>query len=295
MTGCTAQTIAITPSPLPTNTPLPPSAIPPTPTTIPRPPLSTDEVKTIAAEFDRIAKADAKAWDKGNLELMRQFYASDIKIYDAYPDEHFLQGVDDLISLMMDYPIKNHPSLEVKLADTFIGRGSGLEVLDMQGWVDIPSKLYYLYTIREGKIAEWWTYIDSVVAAADGAPIPEKLLQDYATAWSSGDPETVASLYDPKVVRTDSLFEKSQQGISAVKELVTNFFTWYPGVRLDLEDSLQWSDKDQGGVYAIHVTDQAGKPCDVRAIILLESFQNKIISEQLFYNADSLIACGWAQ
>jgi len=50
-----------------------------------------------------------------------------------------------------------------------------------------------------------------------------------------------------------------------------------------------------GGVYAIHVSDKAGQPCDVSAIILLDTSQDKITNEWLFYNADSLIACGWAQ
>jgi hypothetical protein len=271
------------------------TAIPVTPTTISRPPLSADEVKTIGAEFEKIASADTEAWDKGDLELMRPYYASDIIIYDAYPDEHFVQGADDLISLMMDYPIKNHPNLEVQLADTFIARGIGLEALDMWGFIDIPSTLYYLYTLRDGKIAEWWTYMGSVNAAADGTPIPEKLLLDYATAWSSGDPETVASLYNPNIVRQDTLLRENQQGSTAMKEFATKYFAWYPGVRLELKDSLQWSAKDLGGVYAIHGSDETGKPCDVRAIILLEVSQDKIVKERLLYNAGTLIACGWAK
>ena len=34
---------------------------------------------------------------------------------------------------------------------------------------------------------------------------------------------------------------------------------------------------------------------DVHAIILLESSQDKITKEWMFYNADFLISCGWAQ
>jgi hypothetical protein len=47
-----------------------------------------------------------------------------------------------------------------------------------------------------------------------------------------------------------------------------------------------------------HARDQAGKPCDVRAIILLEApfldsvSTGKLINEWLFYDPDSLIACG---
>jgi hypothetical protein len=48
------------------------------------------------------------------------------------------------------------------------------------------------------------------------------------------------------------------------------------------------------GVYAIHVSDQTYLPCELNAIILPKSSQDKIANEFVFYNADSLIACGWA-
>ena len=303
MPGCDGQTINITPSALPTSTLLPPTAIPPTPTTIPRPPLSAEDVKALAAEFDKLASTDAEAWDEGNIELMRQFYASDITIHEAHqnfmdvsnPIDHYVDGVDIVISILMDFPIQYHPNLEARLADTFIGRESGIVVLDMVGYIDIPTTAYYLYILRGGKIAEFWPYWNSVAAAVDGWLIPEKLLPDYATAWSSGDPEAVVNLYTPYVVRQDTLFGYDQQRSTAVKEFAADFFAWYPGVRLELLDSLLWSVKDIGGVYSIHVSDQAGKPCDVRAIILIELLRDKIKNERVLYNADSLIACGWAQ
>jgi ketosteroid isomerase-like protein len=261
----------------------------------PRPPLSADDVKTLSTEFERIANANADAWDKGDLEPMYQVYAPDIKYYDSSPYEHFVQGADILIPFMTDHPIKNLPNMEVRLADTYIGRGIGVDVWDIRGTFDIPVSGYDLYTIREGKIAEWWGYMSSAAAAADGQPFSENLLQNYAAAWSSGDPDAVANLYTPDVERQDTLFGYDQHGSTTVKDFAADFFAWYPGVRLELQDSLQWSAKDLGGVYAIHVTDQEGKPCDVRAIILSESSKDKIINERLFYNADSLIACGWAQ
>jgi hypothetical protein len=307
-TGCTTQTIIVTPSPLPTNTPLPPTTVPHTPTNIPHTPTTIPhtimpavEVKTLSAEFDRIAKAHAEAWDKGDLEPMRQWYTSDILYYEGIDT---IEGIDNVISLMMDGPIRMHPNLEVRLVDTFIGRGTGFDAWDMRGWIDIPVTEYNLYTLRDGKIADWRYSMGAAAMAADGAPMSEKLLQDYATAWSSGDPEAVANLYapesvanlsNPDVVRQDTLFGYDVQGRSAIKDFAANFFAWYPGVRLELQYALQFSVTEPGGVYAIHVSDQTGEPCDVRAIILLRSYHDKIINERLFYNADSLIACGWAQ
>ncbi len=51
------------------------------------------------------------------------------------------------------------------------------------------------------------------------------------------------------------------------------------------------------GVFTMHLKDEAGHPCEIQAIIQLDTdiLEELIVRERLFYNADSLIACGWAQ
>jgi hypothetical protein len=52
----------------------------------------------------------------------------------------------------------------------------------------------------------------------------------------------------------------------------------------------------QGGVYAITVKDSEGNPCEIRAVVLMTPNEyGKIQSQKVFYNADTLLACGWAQ
>ena len=271
-----------------------------------RPPLSADEVKTIAAEFDRISNAHVQAWNERDLNLMRQLYTDDILYYEE-GNTSLHQGVDNVLNLN-DFLLTGAPDLENHLVNTFIGHEDGFAIVEANYYEqfgftkDNPATAYHWYTLREGKISSWWLLWDAEVFKATEEEYHQvfqpKYIQAYETAWSSGDPEAVASLYDPKVVRTDSLFGENQQGSSAVKEFATNFFSWYPSVRLELLKSFGLGFSNPlitGGVYAIHIIDQAGQPCDVRAVILLESSQDKIINEWLFYNADSLIACGWAQ
>ena len=302
-TSCTAQTITVAPSPIPTNTPLPPTAIPPTPTptTIPRQPLSADEVKTIAAEFDKISKAHIDAWNKHDTNLMRPLYTDDVRYYEAdtTPTVYNAASLISLMSLVLAW----HPDIGNRLVDTFISREDGFDIWEIWNYEtstkENPYYQYDRYLLRDGKISSWYLFWGTeafINLWTPGKTFDQKPLQDYVSAWSSGDPKEVASLYDPNVIRQDALFGENQQGSSAVKEFATNFFSWYPGVSLELLQSFKLDGTGMtGGVYAVHVSDQTGKPCDVRAIILLEISRYKITKEWMFYNADSLIACGWAQ
>jgi len=302
-TGCSGLTITVTPTPIPTNTPLPPTAIPPTPTTIPRSPLSADEVRTITAEFDRIANANLTAWNNHDLEPMRQVYTDDVRVYENgdFPD---YQGIDFVLSIMNTYVLGMSPNFEYSWVDIYIGRGAGFSVMDLSGnneelgfTKENPEHEYDLFTLREGRIAELWLYWDSEYWTAMEVNFNMKPLQDYAIAWSSGEPEAVGSLYESQAVRSDSLFGETEQGSTAIKEFAANFFTWYPGVSIELQKSIQLGPQYVGGVYEIHVSDQAGQPCVVRTIILLKRplYDYFISNESVYYQPDTLLACGWAR
>lgn len=268
--------------------------------TTPRPPLSADEVKTLATEFDEISRANIDGVNKHDTNLQRPLYTDDIVLY-YQGNTPNATGIEGVVANNNGANSEN-PQLTGRLDGIYIGRAQGFAIAvwwNDDGFTEQnPVITYVWYMLRDGKISEWWIFASSEYYAAKGTAFTIKPLQDYASAWSSGDSEKVTSLYDPQVVRQDTLFGENQQGSTAVKEYATNFFAWYPGVRLELLKSFELADSAPimvGGVYAIHVSDQAGKPCDVHAIILLKSSQNKIVNEWVFYQTDSLIACGWAQ
>jgi ketosteroid isomerase-like protein len=312
LTGCTAQTIAVTPSPLPTNTLLPPTAIPtstipPSPTTIPRPSLSADEVKTIAAEFERITNEHLQSWANRDYDQMRQVYTEDIVHHDLNYEP--FKGINSVISVAKMF-LGVFPNYENRLVSTFVGHDDGFYFEDSWGWVpddyvknifssDHPLKNYMWMTLRDEKFSYWWLFYDEEVFSAGNLPFNRKLLQDYVDAWSSGDPEAVASLYTSEAIRQDTLFSENQQGISAIKAFATHFFAWYPGVRLTLLETFgEFPHVDKrGGVYSVSVSNPSDQPCDVSILVLIQpdESEQKIAQEWVFYNSDSLIACGWAQ
>ncbi len=274
----------------------------------PRPPLSANEVKIKSAEIKRISSAYLDAWNKRDTGLMRPLFTDDLKYYEA-SNSTDSNGSSQYISLVNSW-LAFSSDYECRQLDTFIDREGGFDIQELWNWMGSTKENPYLgydrYVLKDGKISSMWLFWGSDVYTrwfipafgATKATFTQKPLQDYASAWSSDNPGTVASLYAPEVIRQDTLFNENQQGISAVKKFATNFFNWYPGVSFELLQSFKLGDSkpvNTGGVYSIHVSDQAGKPCDVKSIIVLELSQDKIINEWLYYNADSLISCGWAQ
>ncbi len=273
------------------------------PTPSPRP-LSAEEVKTLSAGIAKVSSAYIDAWNKHDTDLMGVLMTDDIAYYESEnsPMLYFKENMVSLNKMVLD----ESPDFGGRQVETFIGREDGFDIWEMWNWSgstrESPYLAYDRYVLKDGKISAMYLFWGSEVFErlwTPGSTFDSQPLQDYASAWSSGNPETVAGLYDTKSVRQDSIFNEKQQGVSAVKEFAASFFTWYAGIRLEVLQTFKLGNSYPavlGGVYAIHLTDQAGKPCAVRAIILLEAYpEKKIINELLFYNGESLITCGWAQ
>ncbi len=269
-------------------------------------PLSADEVKTLSAGIQKVSSAYIDAWNKHDTSLMGVLMTDDIAYYEAgnEPMLYFKENMVSLNKMVLD----ESPDFGGRQLETFAGREDGFDIWEMWNWSGSTKEAPYLgydrYVLKDGKISAMYLFWGSEVferlwTPDQGSTFNPQPLQDYASAWSSGNPEAVAGLYDTESVRQDSIFKEKQQGSSAVKEFAASFFTWYPGVRLELLQSFKLGNSYpviSGGVYAFHVTDQAGKPCTVRAIIILEAYpKEKIINESLYYNGESLITCGWAR
>ncbi len=269
-----------------------------------RPPLSVSDVKTLAAEFDRISAAHVQAYNDRNLALWPSFFTEDVQ-YSEPGNKAFCENIECLVNTDTNV-LHRAPDFTGKQNGTFIGRGIGVDVWEFSNYEkEIDAKIggyetaYDMYKLRDGKIAEYWFFWGEEAFTGKGATFAKKPLQDYQTAWSSGDPKAVAALYDQQAERTDTLFNENQRGQAAIEAFATQFFAWYPGVRLEylrgFELATSFNPLRVGGIYALHVTDRAGKPCNVKAVLLLALIKNKITEEQWFYSADSLLACGWAR
>ncbi len=301
------------PLPAPTATPVPPTITPvPTATAGPRPPISAADVRAIAAPFDKLSKAYIQAWNTHDIENMRRLLVDDLSSYEASNNpKPYAQNLLTANSMVLD----EEPNFEGRQAGIFINRDSAFDIWEMWNYnADVrpsspedPIVAFDWYTLRDGKIATMWLMWESEFLKASfgvmGVRLYGEVLQSYGNAWSSGDPQAVAELYAPDAVRHDALFGADQTGPAAIQKFASSFFSGYPGLRFERLQSFQLGESKPvktGGLYVLHTQDQAGKPCDIRTIILLEALilddrsAGKLINEWWFYEPDSLIACGWA-
>ncbi len=307
-----SPTMAPTLTPIPTLVPPPTltsnpimavtSTAAPIPTLLPRAPLSAADVKALAAEFKKTASQQAQAWDSRDLDAIRQLYTDDIVHYDGYP--RFV-GIDEVMSMVKSWMVM-FPRFRGRLADIYVGRDDGVDVWqlwDMMAFTqEKPWLEYDQLKTRAGRIWYWRLWYSPDTLAQIGTDVVDrKLLESYGGAWSSGNPQAVAALYAPGAVREDSLFSERQQGQGAIQAFAARFFAWYPKVQVELLQPFGETDpgdsrllRNQGGVYAIQVADAAEKPCDVRTLVLLQPSATGVVSETVYYNAESLIACNWA-
>lgn len=267
--------------------------------------LQAGEVKSISAEFHRLSDAVRETTLDRDFDAMKnEIFTEDAVHHDGNMELATTKG--GMVSLLKQF-ILFYPDYNSRPVSYHIGRTDGVYMEESWNWSnvepnytqDAPMINYMWFTLREGKISYWWMFYGHKSMERDGIDYDEKLLKDYAAAWSSGDAKTAAGLYTADAVRTDSLFEETQQGNAAVQQFASSFFTWYPGVQLTLLNTFAEGPKPikKGGVYTMSVTDLSGAPCQIETLILLEGDQSeqKITHEWVFYQADSLIKCGWAQ
>lgn len=199
-----------------------------------------------------------------------------------------------------------YPGYEARLSDTYLSRHEGFVVADSWNWEpypigetwtkDHPLTEYHWISFFEGKISKWQVMYGQELHAAAGLPLDQKILQEYAAAWSSGNPESLADLYTTDAMRQEPLLWENKYGTSQIIAFAKKFFTEFPGARLELLYSFgEFPEATHiGGIYAIHVQ-KPRKTCAVRALVVLEPDNEKISKEWVFYQADTLFDCGWVR
>ena len=280
------------------------------PAVAPREPASIAEVERIARTFERVAAAHVDAWfpgdTDGGAEAVRALYTEDIVHQDQTFDAH-IAGIDELAELASNF-VLFFPSAETEVAGQFIGTEDSLvsyEIWDFRleghGFTrDDPLVEVDLLETREGLISHWRLFygLDSIESfrASDMRATDEAraLLASYASSWSSKEPSKIAGLYASDAVREDTIFGERQEGRGAIASFADSFFASYPGAQWDLLLAFgdgKGEDPMTGGVFAITVGEGA---CEVRTAVLLKASEDRIVHESVYYEPDSLIACGWA-
>ncbi len=282
----------------------------PTPSPTPRPPLSLSELERTSSAFESLASAEVKAWNTRDNQLIRTIFTEDAVMRDrTYSD--FVTGPDEIIRLIVSVASFGS-KWEAQLKDSYIAKDEGITVSDLWnlglgGYAFTqadPMVEVDRLKISDNHITNWTLFygLDSIEkthrATSERLEEARALLSTYQMAWSSGDPQVVGALYSSDTVREDTLFGERQEGQAAIRSFAKSYTGWYPGVLWDLSLAFGEGQGDSpvtGGLYTVQATDLEGQPCIVQVAVLLQTSENLISHETIFYEPQSLIRCGWAR
>jgi ketosteroid isomerase-like protein len=277
----------------------------------PREPAPAAEVERTAAAFETVASAVVEVWSSGDVEAVRELYTDDIVHHDQTFGAHII-GIDR-VGYMASNFMNQFAGMQSRVAESFIGLGDGLAVWELwnirlgghEFTQDDPLVEVDLYETRGDRISYWTLFygldtLEKVAGSATTERLDEarSLLSSYGSAWSSGDPRIVGDLYAPDAVRDDTIFGERAEGRRAIRSFAESFFAWYPGAQWNLLHPFGEGRGDApmtGGVYAIRVSGPGDQPCEVHVAVLLNTSEDQIVQEALYYKPDSLISCGWAR
>jgi ketosteroid isomerase-like protein len=280
-----------------------------------RAPLSAVDITQFKASFSALTDANREAHNAEDLDAIQALFTENMLFEDRTFRDH-LVGTKAFMS-MTKKMFQFFPGFQWKTTGYFIDGKKLLTTTEFweMSWTGKPEDKYteedpfihvFLFE-REGHlISSWrlfygWEFLQEnhEISETDAEQM-KSLVNAYAAAWSSKDLKALTEIYAKDAVRKDSLFDESQDNQSDIQAFAEAFFTWYPDARwtpLEIFGERLYRDKPQavGSSFKIEIIDATDEVCEVEAVVLLHVFEGKIIQEDIYYETDSLIQCGWAE
>jgi hypothetical protein len=268
-----------------------------------------DQITALGRSCEELYAQQIAAWNSKESDQLRRVYTDDIVHFDGEPVYVGIEAVIDMAEDMFQF----FPDWQMQAGETYISK-SGECLGTWLNWgvfgftQENPGKEYDLFTVRDGKISFWRLFYDQKFynALALYYRIKPDFLSQFASAWSGGDEGELVKLYAENAVLEDRLLGVNITGTLDIRDYATNFWARSPGASWSLvtpfaEDrSINHPDlyphPAQGGIYDITVKDKQGTPCELRAAVILTPDENGIIlAQKMFYAANTLLDCGWAE
>ena len=277
----------------------------------PRASLSSDDVTQMADAFKANTAANVEAWNAKDLDAIRAILTEDIHFIDVSFGDN-IKGIKDVMNMARIMCIFA-PDLQRQTTSHYIGVNQGVAFYDywnmwhpLTGYTPENPFLYVFLYETKGDLISYWRLFEGLemlnkhfindTAAND----LQAMITAYQSAWSSKDPEVIAEIYAKDAIRNDTLFGENQKGITEIQKFAQSFFSCYPNSQwtaYDVFGEKQYEENPQmiGSSYGIQTTSPSGETCEVMAVVLLHILDGEIIQEDLYYEPDTLIQCGWVQ
>lgn len=268
-----------------------------------------EEVTSIGNNCKELYQGHIDAWNSRDPENLRLIYTDDIVHFDGKP---LYVGINHVVGMARGM-FEFFPDWQMEAGETYISRDECLGT-----WVnwgvfgftqDNPGLEFDLLETRDGKISFWRLFYDQSFfdAIPDGTHVEEDFLTQFANSWTGEDMDELLKIYSQDAQIEDTLFGISDTGQQAIIAYANDFFAKSPGASWKLlypfaEDEVSYITQEEhplpseGGIFAITVKDADNNPCEIRvALILTPDDDRNIQTQKIFYEADTLLACGWVK
>ena len=263
---------------------------------------AADQVRTLGENCTEIYQAQIDAWISKDPEQLRTIYTDDIIHFDGKP---LFVGIDEVLG-MANRMFRAFPNWQMKAGQTYISQEECLGTWmfwDTSGWKEHdPGMEFDILETRDGKISFWRLFYDQHF---DSERIDEEFLDLFASTWSQGTPNKLLEIYSQDAVLEDTLFGVTASGTDEIRSYGEKYLAAHPETSWELvypfaEDDYFNAESEilasKGGVFNISTGDPQGNSCQIQAVIVLTpDLEGKIQGQKTFYEADSFVACGWAQ
>jgi ketosteroid isomerase-like protein len=271
--------------------------------------IPSDEVASLGEACEVAYQAHVDAWNSREPENLRSVYTDDITHFDGEP---LFVGIDQVL-IMAKVMFDAFPDWQMEAGETFVSRDECLGTWSNWGVFgftqDNPGEEYDLMEIRDSQIYYWRVFYDQnfLEAIPGPAKVDQEFLSQFASSWSGGDADALSKMYTQDAELEDTLFGVTITGTQAISAYAESFFATYPQASWELISSFAEAEasqgfkplypfSSQGGVFAINVEDPGGNPCVIHAaLILTPDDSGSILTQKVFYNTDTLLACGWTR
>ncbi len=279
-------------------------------TPTPRANLSLVSLKSVSTKFNQLATDLVDVWNSQDKKSADALFTEDAVMIDKSFGDHNVGSWQIIGSISSVSAFGKN--WQAQAVDQYIGMQDGLAVDkiwnitlgDVSFTQEHPVVEVDWIQANGDKISNWTLFYgldfleELKIPSADRLTKVKSLLAAYQSAWSSGNANTVASLYSDDAVREDTLFMEKQLGKNEIRDYAKSFFAWYPGAQWNLSLSFaegNGSDQITGGLYTIKVPDVNGSDCEIKVAVLFHTADDLITGETLFYQPQSLITCGWSK
>ena len=246
-----------------------------------------------AEQLEAVVRGYDDGWIRGDFDLIASFLDDDEFVFNE-PGAVNLDK-DGFMALMR--PFVGNPSVDAADVHYFVGDDEVIWVGQAWGFGGGTSEKnpvveVDVFTVRNGAILALRSmYGAEFVRRLTGVEGAAETMAAYASAWSSGDPSEVESLYVDDAVRVEPLSDRRLQGADEIVQAARERFARQPDPSIDVVEPYVFTSADTlpqtfGAMFVVD-----GDPSCKVLVMLEPSESGQIAREHVYPHTETLEAC----